>query len=134
GFRQRIRRADQDLDDLGLGGIATPGDVVAVIVVVPLLVQVVLFEVGQQFDPQVGAPGRTVAHVDGKTRPDWELPVVAVVVVRGQGDLLEVVQALGACGGRADLLDGGEQQADEDGDDRDHHQQLNQGEAAPSPG
>src|SRR5262249_21062248 len=36
--------------------------------------------------------------------------------------------ALQACGGLADLLDGGDQQADEDGDDRNHHQQLDQRE------
>src|SRR5947209_4145833 len=33
-------------------------------------------------------------------------------------------------GGRTDLLDGGQEQADEDGDDRDHHQQLDQREPA----
>src|SRR5262245_37385833 len=36
GVRQPIRRAQQDLDDLGLRGIPSPGDVVAVIVEVPL--------------------------------------------------------------------------------------------------
>src|SRR5262245_41359545 len=49
----------------------------------------------------------------------------------GEADLLEVVDALGASGCLADLLDRGEEQADQDGDDRDHHQQLDQGEAAP---
>jgi hypothetical protein len=48
--------------------------------------------------------------------------------VTGESDLVEVVTALDAGGGRADLLDGGEQQADEDGDDGDHHQQLDQRE------
>src|SRR5262249_23748885 len=38
-----------------------------------------------------------------------------------------------ACGGLADLLHGGEQQADEDGDDRDHHQKLDQRERPPTP-
>src|SRR5262249_23300909 len=41
-------------------------------------------------------------------------------------ELLEVVLTLGACGGLADFLDGGQEQADEDRDDRDHHQQLDQ--------
>jgi len=49
--------------------------------------------------------------------------------VGGQRDLLEVVGALDAGGGLAHLLDGGQQEADEDGDDGDHHQQLDQREA-----
>ena len=55
-----------------------------------------------------------------------ELPEAAVVVVQGQPQLLEVVAALQAGGGLADLLHGGEEQPDEDGDDGDHHQQLDQ--------
>jgi len=54
--------------------------------------------------------------------------------VQAQADLLEVVRARHACGGLADLLHGGQQQADQDGDDRYHHQQLDQREAAPAPG
>src|SRR5262249_26194868 len=61
--------------------------------------------------------------------------VRVVVVVAGEADLLEVVGALGAGGSGADLLDGGEQQADEDGDDGDHHQNLDQRERrGPVPG
>ena len=56
-------------------------------------------------------------------------PVRVVVVVDGQADLLEVVRALHPVGGLADLLDRGQQQADQDGDDGDHHQQLDQREA-----
>ena len=48
----------------------------------------------------------------------------------GEPDLLEVVLALRPGGRLADLLDGGQQQADQDGDDRDHHQQLDQREGA----
>src|SRR5262249_23699582 len=44
--------------------------------------------------------------------------------------LLEVVLALRAVGGLAHPLDGGQEQADEHGDDRYHHQQLDQREAA----
>jgi hypothetical protein len=44
-------------------------------------------------------------------RPSGEVPAVVVVVVRGQGDLLELVQALGACSGRAHLLHRREQKA-----------------------
>src|SRR5215213_1148937 len=59
---QRIRGANQELDDLGLGGVPAPGDIVAVIEVVPLVVQAALLEVGEQLDPQVGSPVRTVAN------------------------------------------------------------------------
>jgi hypothetical protein len=48
--------------------------------------------------------------------------------VHGQGDLFGVVLALAARRGGADFLHCGDQQADEDGDDRDHHQQLDQRE------
>src|SRR5262249_33254442 len=51
----------------------------------------------------------------------------------GQGELLLVILARGAVRNRADLLYGGEEQSDEDGDDGDHHQQLDQREAAPRP-
>src|SRR5262249_27078496 len=54
--------------------------------------------------------------------------VGVVVVVRGQSDLLEVVAALHACGGLADLLDGREQEADQDRDDGNHDQQLDERE------
>ena len=53
-----------------------------------------------------------------------------VVVVQGDAELLQVVDALGATGGLAGRLDGGQEQGDQDGDDRDHHQQLDQREAA----
>ena len=49
-------------------------------------------------------------------------------IVDRQADLLEVVDALGAAGRLAGRLDGGQEQADQDGDDGDHHQQLDQGE------
>jgi hypothetical protein len=44
--------------------------------------------------------------------------------VNGDADLLEVVGALHACGGLADLLHGGQQQPDQDRDNRDDDQQL----------
>jgi len=53
-----------------------------------------------------------------------------VHIVERQAHLLEVVRRLHACGGLADLLHGGDEQADEDGDDGDHYQQLDQREAA----
>ena len=48
----------------------------------------------------------------------------------GQGELLQVVGALGTAGRLAGGLDGGQQQGDQDRDDRDHHQQFDQGESA----
>ena len=53
-----------------------------------------------------------------------------MVVVHGQADLLEVVDALGTPGGLAGRLHGGQQQRDQDGDDGDHHQQFDQRERA----
>src|SRR5262249_31109681 len=88
---------------------------------------VALLEVGEQVE-RPGRAGKTRAPVVG------EFAVVRIGVrVDGQADLLEVVLALGAAGGLADLLDGGEQEADEDGDDGDHHQQLDQRERAARP-
>jgi hypothetical protein len=54
-----------------------------------------------------------------------------VEVVQRQPELLEVVGALGACRGPANLLHGGQQQPDQDRDDRDHDQQFDQREATP---
>src|SRR5262249_36159960 len=78
------------------------------------------------------AEGRGVAVVP--VLAGRELAVHIVVVLAGQADLLEVVGALGAGGSLADLLDGGQEQADEDRDDRNHHQQLDQRERTPGPG
>src|SRR5262245_49884154 len=44
-------------------------------------------------------------------------------------DLVEVVRRLHTCGGRTDLLDGRQQEADQDGDDGDHHEQLDERES-----
>ena len=54
--------------------------------------------------------------------------MVAVVVVRGQGDLVQVVRTADAVGGLADFLDGGQEQPDQDADDGDDDQQLDQRE------
>jgi hypothetical protein len=48
--------------------------------------------------------------------------------VGGQADLFQVVLAAHPGGRLADLLDGGQEQADQDGDDGDHHQQLDERE------
>src|SRR5262249_13844872 len=65
-------------------------------------------------------------------RSGRHLPVCVVVVVKRQADLLQVVAALGPGGRFADLLDGGEEQSDQDRDDRDHHQQLDERETSTS--
>src|SRR5205823_1066423 len=46
--------------------------------------------------------------------------------VQGEANLLEVVLALNASGGLAHFLHGGHQQADQDGDDGNHDEQLDQ--------
>src|SRR5262249_17407591 len=61
----------------------------------------------------------------------WEGALGVMVAVHGQPELLQVVGALNAGCRRAHLLDGGYEQADEHGDDGDHHQQLDQREAVP---
>jgi len=53
-----------------------------------------------------------------------------VEAVQGQAHLLEAVEAPDAAGGLADLLDGGQEQPDQDGDDGDYYQQLDQREGA----
>ena len=59
--------------------------------------------------------------------------VAAVVVhLEGEADLLEVVGAAGAGGGLAHLLHGRQQEADQDGDDRDDDEQLDQGHRRPT--
>src|SRR5262249_50774734 len=90
--------------------------------------QAVLFDEGQnvthpaaEFSERVSG-GKVVAARCG------EVLVDVVVVVQGHAQLLEVVGAVRAGRRLADLLDGGQQQSDEDGDDGDHHQQLDQRE------
>src|SRR5262249_26650869 len=70
-----------------------------------------------------GAPAAAVGADAGR-----QLLVGVVVGVHGQAELLEVVLALQAGGGLAHLLDGGHEQADQDGNNGDHHQQLDEGE------
>ena len=62
-----------------------------------------------------------------------QLVVGIVAVVQGDADLLEVVGAGHAVGRLAHLLHGGNQQADQYGDDGDNHEQFNQRETTPIP-
>ena len=66
--------------------------------------------------------GRSAEHENG-------LESAGGVVV----DLLAVVWAVSASGCFACLLDGGQEQGDEDADDRDDHQHLDEGEGAAEP-
>src|SRR5262249_52298183 len=105
---------------------------------------VVLLDVGQE----VGEPGAVhlpavggrVAGVDGALlrREDPEVGRQPAVrpdeAVGGDAELPEVVGAPDPVGRLAGLLDGGEEQADEDADDGDHYQQLDQREARARPG
>ena len=56
--------------------------------------------------------------------------VGALVIGQRQAELLEVVRALGTPRGLARRLDRGKEQGDQHGDDRDHHQEFDQGEAS----
>jgi len=59
--------------------------------------------------------------------------VHAVAGMHGQAELFEVILALRHVSRLAHLLDGRQEQANEDGDDGNHHQELDQREADPPP-
>src|SRR5262249_9694784 len=80
------------------------------------LVDVVLFDVGQNEVEDASRPLAGVVDVGGRERTEG-----AVIVVQGNQDLFDVVAARHAGRGFADLLHGGDAQADEDGDDGNHH-------------
>jgi hypothetical protein len=60
-----------------------------------------------------------------------EVVVGVVVIVQGEADLVEVVAALHAGRGFANLLHRGQQKPDQDADDGDDDEQLDQGEREP---
>ena len=60
--------------------------------------------------------------------------VGVVIIMRAQANLVEIVRARQAIRRRAHSLHRRHEQADEDAYDGDHHQQLDQGKAAPLPG
>ena len=72
--------------------------------------------------------GSVCRVVDFPPRPGRESFLGVVVAVHGQGQLLQVVRALGAVGRFANLLHGGQQQPDQHRDDGNHHEQLDQRE------
>ena len=58
---------------------------------------------------------------------DRELPGNVLIRVQGQRNLMEVVQTLDAVGGRPDLLDGGQEQANQDRNNGDDDEKFDQG-------
>ena len=106
----------------------------------------VLFQVRQDLEHPAGtlafagcrlAGREIVGGVGPINTPVGKGPQRIVVVVDGQADLLEIVLALRAGGGFADLLHGRNEQTDQDGDDGDDNEQLDQREAStliPDPG
>src|SRR5262249_16775977 len=105
------------------------------------LVEVVLLNEGQQRDEErEGLPGhgwggrRETSREAGRRGRDVharrKLVVGVVVVVGGQPKLFEVVGGGHAVSGFADLLDGGQEQANQDSNDGDDDEQFNQGEAS----
>src|SRR5262249_35619362 len=122
-FVPDVRRANHDRDPRAANGppVGVPGGHVILDAVLNGLVQVILFNVGQDQDDPVGAEvlacGSWVGdgvdtghlHLDGGR----QRAVHVVIVVAGQGELLFVVAALDACGRLADLLDRRQQKADQ---------------------
>ena len=62
--------------------------------------------------------------------PIGNVPTAWMVVVQRQPDLLQVVDALGTTGRLAGRLNRRQQQGDEHRNDRDHHEQFDQGKTA----
>src|SRR5260370_22603194 len=74
----------------------------------------------------------------GRTAP-WEIALarrqllpLRVAIGSGQAKIMEIVLRLRRVGGLAHLLHRGHQQADQHGDDGDHHQKLDERETAPA--
>jgi hypothetical protein len=67
-------------------------------------------------EAQSPVPPRGVLAADGQQAVD------VVIVLHPQAKLFQVVDALAPPGRLASRLYGGQQQGDQDGDDRDHHQ------------
>jgi hypothetical protein len=90
--------------------------------------QVLLLDERQQAQQDAALVVAIFRHQRGRGQGRQVL-VGVVVVVGGQAELLEVIGALRSRRGLAHLLHGGQEQRDQDGDDRDHHQQLDEREA-----
>src|SRR5262245_47960906 len=85
-------------------------------------------------EQRLGGPGAptliwAVSLGPGHCTSQRERIVGGVVVVYAQAELLQVIGALGPTGCLACRLHGGQQEGNQDGDDRDHDEQLDQCEA-----
>ena len=94
---------------------------------------VALLHVGEQLavgrPPGVDRGARKRDHVI-RALPEGKDSARTFVVVQGEPELLQVVDALGTSRCLAGRLHGGEKERDENGDDGNHDQQLNQRECA----
>ena len=95
---------------------------------VPAIVGVSLLEILAHLNEDACVDPRKPPDVVLKLRSLREASVGALVIGRGKGELLEVVDALRPPSSLAGGLDRGQEQRDQDGDDRDHDEQLDQRE------
>jgi len=91
-----------------------------------------LFQEGQQGVPpgaRLVGPGAAVRVTHPQESPSarGKEPVLLVVLVCGQGDLLQVIGALQPSGRLACRLHGRQKQCYQDANDRNDHEQLDQG-------
>src|SRR5262249_25601169 len=119
GVRDAVGRAEVHLEgehagagvDRGLDGLVEPDGAV----------QGALLDVGEQVSgPAPAGAGVVAGGVGPGNVARGEASVVVVVGVQGDADLLEVVGAGHAGHDPAHLLDGGEGQPEQQGDDGDH--------------
>lgn len=97
-------------------------------------IDVVLFDKGKEVNPEIALFSLILGWVgasDGAVVPTHrrEFFVRGMIVVQSEADLLQIVGALHPVGCFPYLLDGWEEQADQDGDNRDNDQQFDQGKA-----
>ena len=96
-------------------------------------VEGLLIDEGEQVNQMgslfLGPPRMTLGPVKREDR-DREHPEGVVIVVHRDAQLLQIVLALSSPGCFTGLLDSGQQQRDQNGDDRNHHQKFDQCEGA----
>lgn len=92
--------------------------------VVPQPATIVLLDVGQSNR----RPGAELAHAPNPDSASGQSPRRALVVVKREPELMEIVLTLHPVGRFPNLLHGGQQQADQNGNDRDDNKQFNQRE------